>query len=87
MLTVSAFPCFGSALASALGGVIVYWLGGGPSVGRLVLQHLLHPWVLWQVHLQVAKVQAGRNDVHVRHVAPSTASSAQHLLQCWVKPA
>ena len=69
------------------GGVLSLGLGGRPPIGRLVLLHLLDDRVLRQIHLQVAEVQARRNDIHVGHVAPSPASVAQHLLQRWVKPA
>ena len=71
----------GGFAAPTPGGVLSLGLGGGPPIGRLVLLHLLDDRVLRQVYLQVAEVQAGRNDIHVGHVAPSPASVAQHLLQ------
>ena len=80
-IPLTLFGC----LATALGGVCS--LGGESTIGRLVLQHLLDDWVLGQVHLQVAEVQARRNDIHEGHVAPCPAPVAQHLLQRWVEPA
>ncbi len=56
-------------------------LGGGASIGRLVLLHLLDHRIFWQVHFQVAEIKAGRNDIHVRHVPPSAPPIAQDLLQ------
>ena len=79
-MPLTAFTHLGGPATPALGGVLGS-LGGGAPIGRLVLLHLLHHRIFWQVHLEVAEVKAGRNDVHVRHVSPSPPPVAQDLLQ------
>ena len=80
-LLLTAFThALGGPATSALGGV-VGGLGGGAPIGRLVLLHLLYHWIFWQVHLEVAEIKAGRNDIHVRHVPSSPPPVTQDLLQ------
>ncbi len=82
---LTAFTHLGGPATPTLGGVLGS-LGGGAPISRLVLLHLLDHRIFWQVHLEVAEIKAGRNDIHVRHVPPSAPPVAQHLLQRWIKP-